>query len=181
MNKKLLLVSLSVTLALSLVGCMNRNAASPSPRSQQIRPYATAPGQKPVIQNPAEVAAHLEALAKSVPQVNGAHCVVMGNTAIVGIDVNEKLDRSRVGTIKYSVAEALRKDPYGKYAIVTADMDLAQRIREIRADIGRGRPISGFAEELADIMGRIVPQMPQDVMPRKDPNAGDHPKLNKSL
>jgi YhcN/YlaJ family sporulation lipoprotein len=105
---------------------------------------------------------------------------VFGNTAIVGIDVDARMERSRVGTLKYSVAEAFRKDPYGIDALVTADMDLSQRINEIGADIRRGRPIAGFAEEMADIMGRIVPQLPRDIIPQ-EPEKQDAPKMNKKL
>ncbi|MGF7046131.1 YhcN/YlaJ family sporulation lipoprotein [Paenibacillus sp. DS2015] len=106
---------------------------------------------------------HLETLAKRVPGVSNAHCVIMGNTVVVGIDVDGKLSRSRVGTIKYSVAEALRNDPRGMKALVTADMDLSHRISEMGKHIEKGQPISGFASELADIVGRIIPQLPKDV------------------
>lgn len=110
--------------------------------------------------------AHLESLAKKVPGVKGAHCVIMGKTAVVGIDVDGNLERARVGGIKYTVAEALRKDPQGTGAIVTADMDLSHRISEIGKKVSAGHPISGFATEMADIIGRIVPQMSSDTHPR---------------
>lgn len=105
---------------------------------------------------------YLENLVMRVPGVKGAHCVVMGNTAVVGIDVDSKLERARVGSIKYTVAEALRKDPHGAGAIVTADMDINQRITEIGKKMREGHPVSGLATELGDIIGRIVPQMPND-------------------
>ena len=54
------------------------------------------------------------------------------------------MERSRVGTIKYAVAEAFHKDPYGIDAIVTADMDLSQRLREVRSGYERGRPFAGI-------------------------------------
>ncbi|MNO15171.1 Sporulation lipoprotein [compost metagenome] len=112
--------------------------------------------------------AHLENLVKQVDGVKGAHCVVLGNKAIVGIDVDSKLERARVGSIKYTVAEALRKDPDGAGAIVTADVDLNQRLTEIGNKITAGHPVSGFATELADIIGRIVPQLPNDTIPREN-------------
>ena len=40
--------------------------------------------------------------------VNDATAVVVGKYAIVGIDVKAKLDRTRVESIKYSVAESLK-------------------------------------------------------------------------
>lgn len=114
---------------------------------------------------PADTAARLEELAKSIPQVEDAKCVIMGKTAIVGITVEPNLDRSRVNIIKYSVAEAFRKDPEGINAFVTADMALGERIQHVRDDIQNGRPFSGFAQELGDIIGRVAPQIPKDIAP----------------
>ncbi|PYE47412.1 YhcN/YlaJ family sporulation lipoprotein [Paenibacillus barcinonensis] len=114
---------------------------------------------------------HLKALAKQVEGVKDANCVILGNTAVVGIDVDGDLERARVGTIKYSVAEALRKDPEGVDSIVTADADVTERIKEIGEHIRKGHPISGFASELADMVGRIIPQLPKDVKVRQNPDA----------
>ncbi len=171
---------LAVSLCLLMAGCGSgsRNNISPSPHNNNgMTTQQTHPRTLAEVDNN-QVAAHLEALAQSVPGVNKAHCVIMGNKAVVGIDVDEHLERSRVGTIKYSVAEAFRKDPYGIDAIVTADMDLSGRLKEIGADIRRGRPIAGFAEEMADIIGRIVPQVPRDTPPAEDV---DTPKMKTSM
>lgn len=163
---------LLASLALIAAGC-GTNQASPAPgtnrglTAQNVTPRAVA---SPGIRNPKAVAAHLEQLAKGVKGVRGANCVVFGKYAIVGIDVEKTLPRSRVGTIKYAVAEAFRKDPYGIDALVTADMDLDERLREIRQDVANGRPVAGFAEELADIVGRLVPQMPRSVVPPASPD-----------
>lgn len=174
----------AMILCLLATGCGNvaRNETSPSPNTDsRVKAQQSAPPVKP-ISNPKEVSAHLEKLAMQVPGVNGAHCVVFKNTAIVGIDVDGNLDRSRIGTIKYAVAEAFHKDPYGINAIVTADMDLSHRLRDIQAEMKRGRPFAGIAEELADIVGRIVPQLPRDVhSPSVEPGKQEQPKINKSL
>ncbi|MEC0123942.1 YhcN/YlaJ family sporulation lipoprotein [Paenibacillus pabuli] len=113
---------------------------------------------------------HLKTLAKQVEGVKDANCVILGNTAVVGIDVDGELERARVGTIKYAVAEALRKDPEGVDSIVTADADVTERIKEIGKHIRQGHPISGFASELADMVGRIIPQLPKDVKVRQNPD-----------
>lgn len=111
---------------------------------------------------------HFEQLAARVPGVKGAHCVVMNNIAVVGIDVDGSLTRSRVGSVKYTVAEAIRKDPRGVRALVTADMDLTSRLAEMGKHINKGNPVSGFASEMADIIGRIIPQLPEDTKPQGD-------------
>jgi len=155
------------SLMLLLAACANPDNDETSPPSdeqdRQVKVRQTVPPKKE-IKNHQEVAERLADLAASVPEVNEATCVVFGNTAIVGIDVSGNLDASEVGTIKYAVAEALRNDPYGVHAIVTADMDLYQRIRELSRQIKDGKPVAGLANELADIVGRIMPQLPSDVI-----------------
>jgi len=110
-----------------------------------------------------EVADRLVHLATRIEQVNDATAVVVGKYAVVGIDVDANLDRSRVGTIKYSVAEALKADPKGAYAIITADVDTNQRLRQMAKDIRNGKPIEGVMDELAAIVGRIMPQVPRHI------------------
>ncbi|HEY2421807.1 MAG TPA: YhcN/YlaJ family sporulation lipoprotein [Neobacillus sp.] len=122
-----------------------------------------------------EISKRLVELATSIPSVNDATAVVFGKYAIVGIDVNSKLERSQVGTIKYSVAESLRKDPYGAKAIVVADVDTTQRLKEISADIKKGKPVQGIMEELADVAGRLMPEIPGDIITPNPKNATDVP------
>ncbi len=136
----------------------------PKAHHQRMETEQTIP-PKQEITDPEQVSSRLEALAESIPHVNRANCVVIGNTAIVGIDVDGNLDRSKVGTIKYSVAEALRTDPFGAHAIVTADIDIYERLQMIRQEMAAGNPISGVANELADMIGRVMPQLPKDTRP----------------
>lgn len=158
-----------LALILSAAGCGNGDAERQQSGTQRAQSTTNGPGNGNN-NNRVDTATHLEMLARGVPGVNDANCVVFGNYAIVGIDVASKMDRSHVGTIKYAVAEAFRKDPAGIDALVTADMDLTQRIREIRADVRNGRPVAGFTEELADIVGRLVPQIPRSIVPPRGPD-----------
>lgn len=156
---------LAVLMLSVFVGCTKGNeGASPSQTTDRngVRAEQTAPAQRENL-DAAAIEARLESLARGVPGVQSANCVVYGKTAVVGIDVKQDMERSKIGTIKYSVAEALRKDPYGVNAVVTADMDLDQRLRNIRDKVRNGRPVVGFAEEMADIIGRIMPQLPSEV------------------
>ncbi|EJW17395.1 YhcN/YlaJ family sporulation lipoprotein [Paenibacillus alvei] len=176
---RLLLIAMLVIGLISGCGNANKHAAANNP-SNQVKAKST-PNGKPAIHDRAAVREHLTSLAKKVPGVRGVNCVVFGNTAIVGIDVDANLERSRVGTVKYSVAEVLSKDKYGAHALVTADVDLNQRLHEMAADIQQGHPISGFTEELADIMGRIVPQTPSDVRHIEPSRNTDQPKMKKHM
>lgn len=133
-------------------------------RSQQTH----AEGEKTI--GSAQAAKRLEELASRVEGVEKAHCVLAGKTAVVGIDVGGSVERSKVGTIKYAVAQALREDPLGVNAVVTADMDVNRRLAELGEDIRAGRPIQGFAEEMADLIGRVMPQLPSEVLPLPESN-----------
>lgn len=114
-------------------------------------------------------------MASDVPEVNDAAAVVAGPYAVVGIDVDKDIDRSRVGTIKYTVSEALYHDPYGKTAVVVADADIMERLRGMSDKIARGQPISGIVDELAAIVGRYMPDFP--IMG----NVPENPNQNKDM
>lgn len=109
-----------------------------------------------------QLATHLANIASDVPNVDDAIAIVAGPYAVVGIDVDKSLDRSRVGTIKFSVAEALQHDPYGKTAVVVADGDIMERIRLMSLKVKEGHPIQGIVDELSAIVGRYMPEIPVD-------------------
>lgn len=164
-----LMAGLLVTIA-TLAACQSATPKETSPKQnmaqpQQARhqtPDTPAPtAQKP--QDPQATAERLAKLATNIPEVREATAIVFGKTAIVGIDLDDGLDRSRVGTIKYTVAEALKSDPQGANAIITADPDIVRRVREINREIQQGRPLEGFANELSNIIARLMPQFPQDI------------------
>ncbi|MCR8980317.1 YhcN/YlaJ family sporulation lipoprotein [Brevibacillus laterosporus] len=131
-----------------------------APKTQRVEQTQPAPTYD---QSPQATADRLIKLANRVKNVKKSTAVVLGKYAIVAIDVDEKLDRPEVGVVKYSVAEALKEDPQGATALVTADADLRQRLVEVQADMQNGRPVAGIMEELADITGRLIPQFPSDV------------------
>lgn len=107
-----------------------------------------------------EIAKHLASLANNVPDVNEATAIIAGPYAVVGIDVNKEIDRTRVGSIKYAVTEALHDDPYGKTAMVIADADATERIKAMARSVQNGDPLSGVVEELSAIVGRYMPELP---------------------
>lgn len=117
-----------------------------------------------------EIANHLATIASEVPNVKDATSVIAGPYAVVGIDVDKDLDRSRVGTIKYSVVEALHDDPYGKTAVVIADADGTQRIKQMADKIQQGHPIQGVVDELSAVVGRYMPDFPINEDQPKEPD-----------
>jgi YhcN/YlaJ family sporulation lipoprotein len=156
---------------IAVAGCSNNNEAQTKGNDQDniihVKNQVTDPKKD---RNAEKIAENLVDLASSVPNVNDATALVVGNVAVVGIDVNSKIDRSRVGTIKYSVAESLKHDPHGANAIVIADPDTNVRLREMGKEIQQGRPIRGIMEELSSMIGRLMPELPADIFETNEPD-----------
>src|SRR5690606_18082152 len=106
-----------------------------------------------------EMAEHLAHIASSIPGVKHATAVVLGPYSVVGIDVDAELDRTRVGTIKYSVAEAIKQDTNGSNTMVVADGDVTERIRRMSLKIRQGHPEDAILDELSEIVGRYMPEV----------------------
>lgn len=159
-----------------LFGCAGKNDEAAENNKQNTINVKNSTIQNVDKQTGQQISKHLANLAASIPKVNDATAVVLGRYAIVGIDVNKDLDRSEVGAIKYSVAESLKNDPHGARALVVADPDINARLREIGEDIQKGEPIEGIMNELSDIAGRLIPEIPADIEDPKQPNPTEDPK-----
>lgn len=131
--------------------------------------------------DPNEIANHLAKLCTEVPDVENATAIVIGPYALVGIDVNGDIDQSEVGSIKYQVAEALANDPYGAKAAVTADPDIMNRIKDMREEMANGKPIQAIMDELAAIIGRVIPIVPgEEHRKAKEPTEMNNDRMNES-
>lgn len=127
-----------------------------------------------------EIADHLATISAEVTNVNDAIAIIAGPYAVVGIDIDATTERQHVGTIKYSVSEALQHDPYGKTAVVIADADIVQRIEDMKYKMEQGHPIQGVTEELAEIVSRYVPVFPINDNILEEPQLENEPSLNKT-
>ncbi|KXG10412.1 hypothetical protein AT864_01003 [Anoxybacillus sp. P3H1B] len=152
-----------------LMGCSMSNDKQEIPNRSFVHVKNTT-NEKIENKSGQQIAHHLADLADRVPNVNDATALIVGKYAIVGIDINDNMDTSRVGTIKYSVAEALQKDPYGANSIIIADPDLYARLKNIVRQVDNGRPVQAFMNEIAAIVGRVMPEIPSDLLQTKNPS-----------
>lgn len=174
---------LGIFCLLIAVGCQQNDDNSLGTKEQDNNQFVQVKNSDPTKKlnlSNSEIATHLAKIANDVPNINDATAVVAGPYAVVGIDVDKDLDRSRVGTIKYAVIEVLQHDPYGKTAVVVADADVVERIRGMSNKIKQGHPVHGIVDELAAIVGRYMPDFPisedqprepdqnKEVIPEKD-------------
>ncbi|MCF2650504.1 YhcN/YlaJ family sporulation lipoprotein [Niallia circulans] len=175
---------LFIAILFLLAGCNNNNVEnSQQSENRDDTPHVTNVKNSTIEEvdrkTGQDIAKRLVSLATSIENVNDATAVVIGKYALVGVDINADLDRSEVGSIKYSVAESLKSDPDGANAVIIADPDMNARLKEIGEDIQNGKPIQGIFNELADISGRLIPEVPADMI-KNEPD-GDMKKPNEKL
>ncbi len=145
-------------------GCQGGNQASSNDTKERAKVQDSAIEHQQRQMSDQQRADYLATLAADIPEVKDASALVIGDFAVVGIQVDENLERADVGLIKYAVSEALKYDPLGANAVVVADPGLSARVRELGEDFRSGRPIAGILNELADITGRVIPQVPGDII-----------------
>ncbi|MBT2665945.1 YhcN/YlaJ family sporulation lipoprotein [Bacillus sp. ISL-4] len=157
---------LSIAAVLLMTGCSmnNKNEVSENNAKNKLTKVNNSTIKEADRKTGRQTAERLTGLAKSIPEVNDATAVVLGKYAIVGIDIDQDIERSQVGTIKYSVGETLKHDPEGANALIVADPDINERIREVARDIKDGKPVTGILNELADITSRVIPEVPGDIL-----------------
>ncbi|MBY8912333.1 YhcN/YlaJ family sporulation lipoprotein [Bacillus sp. YC2] len=171
-----------------LTGCnavqygRDRAAQNESANQQETKPIHVKNTAPDTNNNPGrtDIARHLVEVTEKIPGITDATAVVLGRYSVVGIDVEDNLERSKVETIKYTVAQALKNDPYGANAVVVADPDTVARLKGMGKDIKAGRPVSGILDELAAIVGRVLPEVPNNVTDneKESPTKSNNDQLN---
>ena len=165
----------AISFVLLLTACNGQNNANNADEDHKVKVQNSAI-EDVDRQSGQEISRHLVSLTTHIPNVDDAAAVVVGRYAIVGIDVKDRMERSEVDTVKYTVAEALKKDPHGARAVVVADPDITARLREISEDIQNGQPIQGIMNELSDITGRVMPEVPADMIEPQTKSPTEDPK-----
>lgn len=92
--------------------------------------------------------------------VNSATVVISGDTALVGVDIKNNLEGNITDDLKGKIRKIVKNtDNRIDNVSVTADPDLYQRLSNMARDIRNGKPISGFSNEIQEILRRITPNM----------------------
>lgn len=172
--RRLLAILLSLTLCATLtVGCKAAKKPAPAPTptpapktAPKVVPKTTTPAKKPVTQPMPTTSAELHKLATKlageaakVPGVKKATVVLSGTMAYVGLDLKANVEGSKTNTIKKDVADKVKKaDKRLTNVYVSSDADTVTRIKKVAEGIGKGRPISAFSREMAELGRRIVPK-----------------------
>ena len=177
--KKFLIISLVLLLGFSLAigGCaINRKPAPPQKKNQGTETPAPSPSPDPTpspSRKPAPTptparrpdmqadtqAAKLAKTAEKVDGVKSATVVITGSTAMVGLETDPDIEKEKTDKIKNKVAEQIKKtDNSIRNVSITTDPNLIARLDKIAQGIRNGKPISSFADELAEITRRMTPK-----------------------
>lgn len=107
------------------------------------------------------MSARAENIADSVVDIAGvddATVVITGDTALVGVDIAGKDNGEVTDNLKRSIINVVKKvDNRIDNVVVTASPDFFDRIDNIARDINRGKPLSGFVDEVNEIIRRVAP------------------------
>jgi YhcN/YlaJ family sporulation lipoprotein len=150
---------ISTIFLLNISGCAVSRKPAPKPTPPARMTPTPTPAKKPAAPAAHTLATKLSDAAEKVEGVKSATVVVSGSTAFVGLEIKPGIENKKTNEIKTKVADAVKKtDNRIMAANVTTDPNLITRLKKIADGIKKGKPISGFADELAEITRRIVPK-----------------------
>lgn len=92
--------------------------------------------------------------------IKNATVIITGNTALIGVDIPADTQDDKITELKNKVeSKAKNVDKDIDHVAITADADVVTRIENMGKEIKNGKPISGFGQEIKEIIERITPNM----------------------
>lgn len=171
-----LVLALSLTMALFSGGCAERKPlpdnVPPGANPPQLgpdnvpqgeirtpTPDAPPPGTPdPAIDRQAkDLADDVAARVSDIDGIERAYVLVLGNVALIGIDVDANVRGTQVERLREEAAARAVDQRDIVNAVVQADVETVQRIREMAEGVRQGRPISEFFTQINEILNRAKP------------------------
>ncbi|MFA5525068.1 MAG: YhcN/YlaJ family sporulation lipoprotein [Tissierellales bacterium] len=120
-------------------------------------PNSTVPNQVPL--NATEnQATKLANSIENLSEVKQAAVAISGNRCLVGITTTDNVEGRLTDALKNKIDKVVKEaDNNIRTVHVTASPDLYSRIENIGNGIRDGRPLSGFATEIEEVIRRITP------------------------
>lgn len=162
MNRKVISILLITLLAFSI---MAFSACGTQQRPGPTNPNTPAPNtpapSTPI--GPADDNKQADRIAESITkmeEINSATVVLAENRAWVGVDLKAQSTNEVTDNVKEEITRMVKSaDSSIDTVYVTADADTVTRLRNMARDIGEGRPVSGFMNQLEQIAKRVAPSM----------------------
>jgi YhcN/YlaJ family sporulation lipoprotein len=106
----------------------------------------------------AQLADRLARVAAETPGVNRATVVLVGTTAYLGLNLEAEMDEEQTETTKRKAAKRIKdEEPRIERVMVVTDVDTLTRLENMAEGVRRGKPVSAFTDELAEINRRASP------------------------
>lgn len=160
MQKKFIGIFIVLLIMASLAGCMpvRRPAPTPTPAPGPA-PVPTEPRTAKPEQVQGGMATRVTKLVDAMPEVKSSSALVVGNVAMVGVDLRDKLTAAKEDTLKTKISADTKKQmPELAQVWITSDPDLFTRIRDLARRIEQGEPITGFFDEISTIGKKLQPK-----------------------
>ncbi len=91
-------------------------------------------------------------------EVKNATVAISGSRCLVGVTTTNNVEGNMTTALKDRIDKVVKdEDKNIKTVHVTASPDLYKRIENIGNDVRGGKPLSGFAEEIEELIRRITP------------------------
>ena len=165
--KKSVLTLVVLLLGVSLLsGCppQRKPEVTPTPPPGPTAPAPNAPiTPAPAVPNPRtqaqarDAADNIADRVAAVRGVNKASVVIVGNVALIGLDLDKDVEKGQTEAIRERAATQAKDDPRIVNAVVESDPDSVARIQKIADGVRKGRPISEFFTEIGEFFNRLKP------------------------
>lgn len=159
MQKRLIMFIVLALIITSLAGCLPMRRPTPTPTPTPTNPMTPVPTPTPTPTAQATTADRVVRIVNAMPEVKTSYALVVGNVAMVGVDMRDKLSADKENALKTRIsADTKRQMPELAEVWVTSDPDLVKRIRDLAGRISRGEPVTGFFEEISIIAKKLQPK-----------------------
>ena len=99
-----------------------------------------------------------DAVVEDIEAVKDARVIISDKMAYVSVSITETANADMSKTLKEEVAQITRRvDTEIEDVYVMEDADTFTRMKEMVNDIGEGKPVSGFIDELETMFARVIP------------------------
>lgn len=120
-------------------------------------PNSTVPNQVP-LNTTNDQATRIANRVKELKEVRNATVAISGNQCLVGVTTTDNVEGRMTTSLKDKIDRTVKEADTNITTVhVTASPDLYKRIENIGNGIRDGRPLSGFAAEVEELIRRITP------------------------
>jgi YhcN/YlaJ family sporulation lipoprotein len=155
-HRKKIAMLLLVAVTIMATGCTNNANNQVKQQGVRMQQAINSPQGTP-IDNRVEVA---KQAADKITQINGvksANVLVTRRNAYVAAVVNTNQGQL-TSDLENQIAQQVRStDPNIQNVYVSTNPEFVNRVNKYVADVGQGRPVSGFVEDFTVMVNRIFP------------------------